>query len=227
MPRTLIIPDIHEDIDRLKFIMGSEYRPECEDKIVFLGDWMDTFLYEKDPYLASVKREEMLLWLASEIDHPDFTFLYGNHDIQYIFPHSAARCSGFRDDTLAAIVGAGDLREKIEGKFKLWHKVGPWVCSHAGFYSEILPSRDVQTQDAYRLSREVGPARGGYMGKQCGGPLWMDWNYEFSPVDGLMQVVGHTVQKKPSWKDANVCIDTGLQYIAAIEGDGSLYTIRV
>jgi len=55
----------------------------------------------------------------------------------------------------------------------------------------------------------IGRARGGR--DPIGGPLWCDWDAEFTPIPGLLQIVGHTHNKHGLivWKnDDAVCVDT-------------------
>jgi len=50
-----------------------------------------------------------------------------------------------------------------------------------------------------------GKARGGT--QPVGGPLWLDWDEEFTDALPLPQLVGHTVGKAPRQKGRSWCVD--------------------
>ena len=72
----LIIPDVHQNIDRLNSILRTKDAEEAQE-IIFLGDYFDSFDY--DFYTP-----EMCDILNKNIDNDRYTFLIGNHDAHYL-----------------------------------------------------------------------------------------------------------------------------------------------
>ena len=82
--KTLIIPDIHQDLAGLKKIFKIE-KLESFDEIIFLGDWFDSF--HEPPKVSSFK--DTCLFLRDLVWENEKTgkmiFLVGNHDLAYIY----------------------------------------------------------------------------------------------------------------------------------------------
>ena len=74
---------------------------------------------------------------------------------------------------------------------------------------------------------DAGVARGGR--QPVGGIIWLDWRYEFEPIQGLNQIVGHTEFQFPEQKSTidseNYCLDTRNQHIGILE-DGKFSYVR-
>ena len=219
--RHLIIPDVHEQYSKL---LDLEPKIMEADKVVLLGDFGDTF---KDPgrWLQHTYR-----WVKERLDDPKFTVLIGNHDNHYYFPNPAFYCSGFKSTSRNAvreIITPDDVR-----KMHLWTEVGAYTLAHAGFHIDTLHlKRPEMEKEAIELGLsgkrvhelfQPGRARGGYA--QTGGVNWLDWNYEFEPITGMPQIVGHTNGariKSEEGEDGMTswCIDTGLRHIAWIDDE--------
>lgn len=117
-----VIPDVHgctawkKNIEKLK---------DC-DKIVFLGDYVDS-LNENErglPALANVK--EIIEVAKSD---PRIDLLVGNHEFEnYWFGHG--RCSGFQENCYQAY---HQFFEENADVFKIAVQYDGWVFSHAGF----------------------------------------------------------------------------------------------
>jgi len=207
--KVLVVPDVHERLDRLKAALSRE-RLSRVQRIVFLGDWFDTF----DQF-----SEERLLWLCHFImgaihlggvteDLEDggsrvipCDWLLGNHDCHYFFDHSGFMCSGYnvrRKNYVKHMMAPENIAQ-----FKVFTRIGPYVVSHAGFAELTLPWANERTcAEAIQLAKEgqfhgifaPGRARGGY--QEVGGPTWLDWNHEFKHIDDFPQIVGHTMDSK-------------------------------
>ena len=156
MKTTLIIPDVHQRVSQVKLALEKE----TYDKVVFLGDWFDSF-YEP-PVVAGF--EETCRYLRDLIlEHPrkeDFTFLVGNHDINYIFNNTGAR--GVRHIKKMHYFASGYTQNKCWNFRKVFYERGlrdnffidnfkiatfdqGWLMSHAGFIPQHLPyGRDIQ-----------------------------------------------------------------------------------
>ena len=224
--KTLVIPDVHQRVDSVKWILEAE---TVYDEVVFLGDWFDSFF---DPPKVTGFEEtcEYLKHLISE--HPNkhkFVFLLGNHDLSYIYEnkdysiHRISKtlkyfCSGFTTSKAKkfrhAFFDHGLKDNFFLEHFKIAHITQGWTLSHGGisirhfpygyskerFVNELLP-------DVWRNFRNLeykhnwvisgaGYHRGG--NQPIGGVLWLDWRGEFnSSIDTGKQIVGHTTVKEP------------------------------
>jgi hypothetical protein len=211
--KTLVIPDIHEQIKKLLLL---EPLLDQAERVVFLGDWFDSFYQDR--------AVETAWWLKKHLDDKRFTFLLGNHDCQYAFNHPLFTCSGFNPGKKAKI--ADILTEDDWRQFKVYTQADGFLLSHAGFCPTTIRMATSAVQEdaldkAFRgkLTDVFAPgiARGGW--EQKGGPTWLDWRREFSPVPGVKQIVGHSHGKEIRGHSGSYCIDTGLKHIAWIEGD--------
>lgn len=224
--KTIIIPDVHQRVDSVKWILENE---KNYDEVVFLGDWFDSF-YDPPKVAGFEKTCEYLKSLV--LEHPEkekFVFLLGNHDIGYIYENknfssnSISRtikyyCSGFtisKAKKFRHVFFDRGLKDDFFFKhFKIAHQTQGWTLSHGGisvrhfpygytidrFVNELLP-------DVWRNFRNLeynhnwvisgaGYHRGG--NHAIGGVLWHDWRAEFSSsIDIGKQIVGHTTVREP------------------------------
>lgn len=206
--KTLIIPDVHQKLFKLERILDNN----TFDRLISLGDWFDDFY---DTPEQAKKTAEFIISLYSKYGDR-FTWLLGNHDIPYLFPkmYDYYACSG---NTRAKI---NSIQEVFKGESKpLGYNVElaavikiegckDIVLSHAGVselyfakpFTDAVSSQDVldRCEEAFKNMKLflrdpvlcAGAARGGR--QAAGGITWLDWNYEFEPVAGLSQIVGHT-----------------------------------
>lgn len=224
MFKTLVIPDIHQDIFPVEKILEKEY--DNVNEIVFLGDYFDSFYSE--PLVFSFRKT--CQWLKYMFMDEKSTFLIGNHDISYIYHNNQSGnsrstiaphyfCSGFTKAKLSEFrkefYDNGLTDEYFLSNFKLVHKSNGFLFSHAGlsvshlppygfgvdrFISEYIPEawknfRNLSHQTNYLLS-SVGFCRGG--NDAVGGILWQDWNFDFFPSSDIgKQMVGHTTLHSP------------------------------
>ncbi len=226
--KTLVIPDIHQNIETVTRIL----RVESFDEVVFLGDWVDSHL--EPPAVGSFRDTcEYLRHLLTE--HPRrncFVFILGNHDLQYIHlnnkpsttsvvAETAYYCSGFSKSKARewrrVFFDKGLKDPLFLEKFRLCHMSQGWTFSHAGIMDAHLPHNSdassfvhIHARDAWNnfrqlthpknyLLSDVGHYRGG--SARLGGLLWLDWNREFE-ASGLVgkQIVGHTTLLEPAFK---------------------------
>lgn len=238
--KIVIFSDVHNDYNRVKEIV----KHEDADYNVCLGDWFDSFYYDSPGnYLDTAK------YLMEYVDSDKNITLWGNHDTHYIADNPSTICSGYEDWKYLEIDEAlGNFRGRIRNKFKWFLRIDDWLCTHAGLHSSHLP-HSVKTNDdidEYLNSQieianiklntkehhwfwAAGRARGGYA--RFGGITWLDFDYEFDPIDVTRQIVGHTPRrphqiqchKSEGFLEAidgnNICIDTSLsQYLTISNG---------
>jgi hypothetical protein len=258
--RTLVISDIHHRHVQAQILIDNV---PC-DRIVLLGDYFDSFGDSVcDANNTAIWLKEMVL------SNPKITPLFGNHDQSYIWSwNHNAHCSGYKESKRNAIRRI--LNHEDFKKLKAFTVDQGYVLSHAGLTGEIWKeyknidrgptSLDVFISDLQKLvDRNIhifeicgnpplfnaGWDRDGT--QRHGGLTWVDWK-SFVPVNGINQIVGHTIQpevkiliqyklgniksysaklilrKKNPFKNAtsiNDCLDTNLNNYAVIE-DGAV-----
>jgi len=199
--RLLTVSDIHGRT------VWKEANLSAYDRIVFLGDYTDSYSIDDDTIFANLND---IIQLKRQ-DPLKFKLLIGNHDAQYLhFPHY--RCSGFRVWAQPAL---SDLFARNASLFEIAHQEGSYLFTHAGVSGKWFSRLLAETQQIERaltpdfavaallnevhqqplqvrdLLFEVGPQRGGT--DPFSGPVWADraeTRYDFLP--GFHQVVGHT-----------------------------------
>ncbi|WP_421827371.1 metallophosphoesterase [Larkinella sp.] len=206
------------------------------DKVVFLGDYTDSYDLTDDAILENLSQIIRLKQQA-----PDkIILLIGNHDAQYLhFPHY--RCSGFRPSMQPALTS---LFRKHQSLFQIAHQEGFYLFTHAGVTNRWLahvpkgdPKLELNLQaldllaDAMnkmhqdRMLRtslfDVSSLRGGF--DEAGGPLWADKRETSTDyLPGLHQIVGHT----PVPEFTTIGDETGsITYTDVLQTQEAFYTI--
>ena len=222
--KILIFSDVHQSIETLNKIISHEKA----DINICLGDWFDSFFFDSDTDYKStaIELRETFLTKSSNIT------LFGNHDLHYFFDNRHTICSGYTPNKHSLINEAlGKSKSDVIDKFHWFLFVDEYLCSHAGLSSHFLSPNIKNNEDIYEyLKNQVhsaninirtnqphwlygaGRARGGPEKK--GGLVWLDFDREFAPIEGLKQIVGHTYRKNgkvTEWRNTkNYCIDTNL-----------------
>lgn len=237
----LIVPDVHEQVRRLKAILRQF--EEAVDYVVFLGDFMDTFLG------LTPETEETILWLRDNLQNRKYRFCVGNHDMSYRFPKEQIICSGY--DRAKQRLTDEHLTRDHWKQMKLHHWISDsgsseWLLSHAGLHPSLLhPVLGLdkkwligrEKEAFYNLTFDIGlldpffragTSRGGWA--KVGGMTWLDFGREFRPIEGTNQIVGHsnglTIRENNTPNSRNYCIDTHLRHVALIE-DGQVQVLPV
>ena len=218
MPRTLVIPDIHNRIVSAQRLIDTI----PHDKCILLGDYFDNF---GDTYQDA---HNTAVWLREFVlPNPKIIPLLGNHDTQYFWPwHHYFRCSGFSDMKSAAIVKELNARNTNDfEKFQFYHIDQGYFFTHAGldnrtwkdmkrgfeekgdktkleFVDEVLTYWVAKARKDIGLNQRVellgaGWDRGG--NQIIGGINWIDFS-NLSPINGVSQIVGHTPHPVPDVK---------------------------
>jgi len=227
--RTLIIPDIHLQIERAEHWLETQ----DFDHAVFLGDYFDDFQ-------DHVRQTRLTAhWLRERMNKSQDIFLLGNHDIPYMFPNDPYyACSGFSHEKSKAIRKI--LRPEHWDRFRIAYSEQGWLMSHAGFHPFWVKEPTVQKilkrcEMALRRAKQhmddpllgAGKERGGT--QHLGGPLWMDWQ-SLVPIPGVNQIVGHSpnsdVSAKITSDSKNLCLETESGFAAALIDDGALTILR-
>ncbi len=230
--KTLIIPDPHERLGAVQEALLAKH-----DRVVFLGDWFDTFKPWDEERIYSI-----CSFIKHNVEHlPNATWLIGNHDVHYACPTEHYCCSGFKPESKRIIRDM--LKPDVWMQFKVFTTVGPYTVSHAGFREETLQYakpevcelawKRVINEGIYDALFGAGQGRGGR--HPYGGPTWLDWNYEFYHMDTVPQIVGHTADSQPRAKGPHAlsvttlsshCIDTHSKHYALVDEDSGEIEVK-
>lgn len=183
------------------------------DEVVFLGDWFDSF-FEPPKVSSMLETCDYLKGLMTE--HPDrdrFTFLVGNHDMQYIYLNKASSrtnvvpvrqyyCSGFSKnkarDFRKIFFDNGMRDDFFLSKFKAAYRAQGVTFTHAGVvpshfaYGDSIDDLVTRANDALKDFRNFSNGDnylltdvGQCRGGQSmtGGLLWLDARDEFFPSE--------------------------------------------
>lgn len=242
MGRHLIIPDIHQDLFFLSYILERE-RIDDFDQIVLLGDYFDAYREECSSVDAAVMTAQFLKELRS-VCGQRLRMLWGNHDLPYKFSRGETRDGG---NPGYAVAGQFDDPVRLDQSGQI-NRVWPeamwqglelaifcdgWLLSHAGIHPHFWPGSDepevtleeIQTEwqkavtdfpkSAGHPLLQAGPARAG--NGVVGGPVWLDWELEFRDTLPFPQIVGHSRDEYPRRRGRSWCIDCGQSAYAILD----------
>jgi len=192
------------------------------DKVIFVGDYVDSFDVSAVIQLHNLKE---IIELKKE--YPEkVVLLLGNHDVQYMnYPDN--KCSGFQtihqfDYTQLFRENRRLFQAAYQIENTLWTHAGVhigWYNQYCKKYHDAHPEMtlaDIINRD-YELNRywlyNVGYLRGG--SSDVGGPFWLDSRNAWKkPIKDYHQIFGHTristgtIMKKDINDDTSVtCID--------------------
>jgi len=209
--KILTISDVHGRDDWKKevyengnFLAGKKF-----DKVVFLGDYLDSFDKSNSEIYINFKE---IIELKKKYPN-DIILLIGNHEMSYMDPFY--RCSGYRPEMSFFVKRLLDSNIEL---FQLAYQVGNHLWSHAGvhkgwweYYAQPIIEGKIEKRytpffvncdniaDQLNLMFEfkepilfmVGHDRGGT--SKVGGPLWIDKGTLYRKgLEGYHQIVGHS-----------------------------------
>lgn len=183
--KILVIPDPH-GCEYWKTMVGNV---DEFDKIVFLGDYFDSFTVS---YTKQMKNFKNILAFADAYQ-TKVELCIGNHDIAYL---SGQGCSGHQWNHEAAIRKI--LIQNLD-RLQVVYKHGNWLFSHAGFSKLWMQENSLEfPEDANKLLccnpsalEWVGPD--GFGDNPNESPLWIrPHSLVMNAVDGFNQCVGHS-----------------------------------
>lgn len=241
--RILVIPDLHENIDFLRYILAVEDTAQF-DKVVCLGDYFDPHGVV-NPDEGKLKQMAGTVMGMKEILGDKLHLLCGNHDLPYYALRPVCGESRGRPNRIIGNWLGQTTCERAEIINSLWDEdfwqqlevavlLDGWLFSHAGVHTDWWPTELKGIQARYQwLQAEwktaikhiykedehpifaAGRARGGVM--PYGGPLWLDWNQEFEDSLEVPQIVGHTRCPDPGQIGNSFCLDYAQAAYAVIE----------
>jgi predicted MPP superfamily phosphohydrolase len=231
--RTLSIGDIHGLNVWKKAVFGEIYNIDDFDKVIFVGDYVDSFNITPIEQIHNLRQ---IIELKKK--YPEkVVLLIGNHCIQYMF-FPKYRCSGFQ---AANYMDYYKLYNDNRELFQLSYQIQNTLWSHAGIHkgwynqnikkihdksentiSEII-NRDFWMQKPWIY--QVGFIRGG--ASSVGGPLWLDRRMLWKkPLVGYHQIVGHTRISGGGIKDYQLGSETRVTCIDVLEDGNPEFFIK-
>jgi hypothetical protein len=229
---TIIIPDIHDRIEKIEPLLEKLKTKHNYDNIVFLGDYFDS--YKGDTFEAN----QTARWLKQSLQKPDRIHLLGNHDMPYMVPdNESLYCPGYTASKAHVI---NNVLSRDD-----WNKLQPavfiqnWLISHAGFHPFHIPHNSTPATLVDKANRELAKLKdnkysllfdpGARMGYSLpGGITWLDLFIEFTTVPYINQIVGHSTVHNPTkiegFESENWALDTELTTIGIII-DGKIENI--
>lgn len=188
--KLIFVGDIHGRYN----IVQRIFEKFPDHTIYFVGDFIDSYNRDEMEQIDSLKL------VLEKIKEGKAYSLFGNHEVSYMYEKK--RCSGWKyyKQTLFDTIKPEVM---LNFKWFVFFKEYDILFTHAGITKQFW--------DKYGLTKDnlektllswttferspffdVGYCRGG--NQEVGGPLWCDWIEEFEPVDGLIQVFGHTAR---------------------------------
>jgi len=210
--KIVVIPDVH----------GSSYWKELvkidADIYVFLGDYMDSFIYSHKEQIDNLSN---IIYFANN-NRNKVRLLIGNHDAHYFMygrpGWKEVRGSGYSNSLQFKIY---TLYESNANLFNVAYQTGEYVFTHAGIVSQwynkfIKPllnyKPELSIADGLNLLYSTNPFAYSYVSQYRGGneafssPLWTDKDELIGDINPLHlhQIVGHTqLDKVSSYTHAN------------------------
>lgn len=209
----IIIGDLHGR-DLWKRVKFAQY-----EKVVFLGDYVDSFTRSDEVILRNLQD---IIDLKKR--HPkNVVLLWGNHDVQYLhFPKY--RCPGFRESMQPKLTFLFQTNREL---FQMAYQRRNIIFTHAGitntWYRRFRDSvaaykvrtpissladllNDVEFSEYEEILYTYSPFRTG--AKDDGGILWADYMETFhDTLNGYHQFVGHSPQDAMqhfSWRGKSI-----------------------
>lgn len=199
--KTMVVGDLHGQHELALAALDTGY------PVIFIGDYLDSFTR------SPVEQIQTLKLVLEAIKAGAARGILANHETSYT---KNQRCSGWNPSTQLGvdqiIVDTGHTDpETFQRKSDIdlledyiWHE--GFLISHAGVSQRYLDLHKITLEEYLAAGdfEQVGRARGG---RGIGGLRWCDWNYEFEPVPGVKQIVGHSRGNSVRERDGNYCID--------------------
>lgn len=199
--RIVAIGDIHA-----KTIWKQIVEKEKDaDKIVFVGDYFDSFDHE--PFQDQLKNFEEIVQLKR--DNPDkFVLLVGNHDYHYL-PVAREQYSGFQQkgsNKIGTAISKAIDEQLLQFAFVYKH----YLFTHAGVTKTWAKEWDIELgnnleEEINSVAKigfrfQIGENRSGNGDDITQSPIWVRPNSLMTDmIDGYTQIVGHTKMPHIIW----------------------------
>lgn len=187
--KTLFLGDIHG-----RSIWKLIVEREKPDKVVFIGDYFDSF---DVPGLEQMHNFKEIV-AYKESGKSEVVLLVGNHDYHYMDVEDEGNCSGYQPNLSFDIKFL--LKENMR-HLQMAHVHEGWLCTHAGVTNTFCKYRDLDTNniesDLNELFKYQPDSFGfdgwdGYGDDVTQGPLWVRPRSLRKDAIDHKQIVGHT-----------------------------------
>lgn len=235
---TLIVGDIHNRTSEFEEILVNiENKTKLVfDEIVFVGDYFDRFHDSVD------EAGRTAAWLKKSLEDPKRVHLIGNHDMPYMSPANPyVQCPGWTPSK-SRMVNSVMTKEDWD-KIKAVHYTQGFMVSHAGFREALMThpilGRLTPDQLVTLAVEELEKVKGIIFSPlfdykklnsnqqvELGGITWLRW-YDFKPVEGLNQIVGHTPGLGIRMEGNNFCVDCHMDEVLVISDGNPLIIVNV
>jgi hypothetical protein len=183
-PRTLIIPDIHQDYAFLSRIVAKEDVSGFE-RVILMGDYFDSRDPSNRGAVSARKTARLIRQLKTQLGER-LVLIWGNHDVPYYLASARGRDFGGiselrRREALLGIAPESEagLRTVFEEwDLAFWRKIRPFVriqeylISHAGLHRSHYPDTSKSVEDALQeLDRQWAKSMRGFLSGGKPGPL--------------------------------------------------------
>ena len=233
----IVIPDVHGRKFWREAVRGKE-----DERIIFLGDYLDPYSFEGVTYLDAMTEFNAILEFKKA--HPDnVTLLLGNHDMGYLDPDICEvrqdydRVAYYKELIMAnlALFDLVALEKFADSEILFshagirmgWLRHNDWLFDTKDFRPEILNTMlhdDEVRPDLFIALADVTQYRGGF--SIAGSVIWADAmefvdNKDWFP--GYIQIFGHTLHRGGAWPIAQHtwCLDCARAFTLKLSHDGS------
>ena len=202
--KTIVIGDVH-GLSTWKRILDKEV---SYDKLIFLGDYVDSFNVKPKEQLSNLNR------ILSLYDNKTIRCI-GNHELNYVF--RSMRCSGY--NPITDLLCSGLIQEAIKNnRIVPFHIDGNMLFSHAGVTNYWLNNvygvediKDIDIRNFNYKTLEWNSIAGysGYGDTISNGLTWVRPRSLLSDkIEGYIQIVGHTGTKSIIYENDVYFCDT-------------------
>jgi predicted MPP superfamily phosphohydrolase len=210
--------------------------PEEWDRMVFIGDYVDSGDYSADEILVNLQE---IIDLKKK--YPEkVILLMGNHDLAYFYGgHERHYCSGFKRSMLSQLFTIFTSNREI---FQAAFQVRDHLWTHAGvvqrwydtyIHDQVLPADENLACTLNRLFRSyylplyhASALRGGLY--EDGGIFWAHRDETSDdPLRGYHQVVGHTRTRSGIRVTGDPLRDTSVMYVDCLETSVEFYKLSI
>ena len=186
--KAIVVGDLHGNLNFYRAVKNQF----PDRNIILVGDLLDSFLYDVDTQV------QLLQEVLADIRQKSVRCLIGNHELNYMYTNTM-RCSGFNGAMAAQTL---PLLSEMHAGLENFIFEDNVLITHAGlskrFFSAFgLGSETVTKEWLEDMCSDLhGPmyfsshARGG--SRKYAGIFWCDWTLDFEPIEGLVQIFGHT-----------------------------------
>lgn len=256
--KTIIISDLHNRFEWVEYALQSPIL-QPYDNVVFLGDYFDDF-YDT-PEIAtdvaiwlkqSLQKPNRVHLMGTH----DLWYMFPYNKFAIASGNTDAKAYAIR-----SILTDQDWNQlklyHYEQDFLMSHAgvhirlISEYVFKHKDLFDKYIVNKELRLSGQETVDKVVRPAtieamnrvKGGSMDpwldagvirdglNPIGGIIWLDWIYEFKPIPGLNQIVGHTEINVPDEKyiksSRNYNLDTKNDHVGILENGEFRYVETV